>query len=89
MANQMLAKGGDEELTLTMEQKMKKLLSKPEFSDVCFLVGDQQEKVYAHRAFLAIESDAFKAMLYGELKETRGEIGVPDLTPIGFRNMIK
>ena len=87
MANQKLAK--DEDTTLTIEQSISRLLFNPELSDVCFLVGEQREKIYAHRLLLANESEMFKSMFYGELKETKYEVEVPDLSPASFRNMIE
>lgn len=90
MANQLLAQSGTEEPSLTIEQKVKKLFLDPkEFSDVCFLVGDKQEKIYAHKVFLVTESEVFKSMFFGPMKETKYEIQIPNLTAVGFRNMIK
>ena len=79
----------DDEPRLTFEQSIGRYLFNPELADVCFLVGGERERIYAHRFLLAVESDVFKAMFYGELKENSYEIVVPDLSPIGFRNMLK
>ena len=89
MANQMLANRGDKKPKQTIEQSINKLFSNPQLNDVCFLVGAEREKIYAHRLLLAIESEVFKSMFYGELKESGYEIEVPDLTPVGFRNLIR
>ena len=89
MANQLLVNGGDRKPKLTIEQSIGGYLSNSKFSDVCFLVGEQREKIYAHRFFLTIESEVFETMFHGELKETSYEIAVPDLSPVGFRNMMK
>ena len=89
MANQALVQTGDKQPKLTIEQSLNRYISNPELSDVCFLVGEEREKIYAHRFLLAIESEVFKSMFYGELKESNYEIAVPDLSPIGFRNMMK
>lgn len=85
----MLVQAGDQEPNLTIEQTINKLLWDPKFSDVCFLVGDRQEKIPAHRLLLAVQSEVFESMFYGPLKETSNEIVVPDLLPVGFRNLIK
>ena len=79
----------DEESRLTFEQSIGRHLFNPELADVCFLVGKDQERIYAHRFLLAVESDVFKAMFYGEAKDDSFEIIVPDLSPVGFRNMVK
>ena len=91
MADQVLVQsvGGDQTPKLTIEQSLSRYVSNPELSDVCFLVGEKRVKIYAHRFLLGIESEVFKSMFYGELKETGYEIQVPDLTPAGFRNMMK
>ena len=91
MADQVLVKsvGGDEMPSLTIEQSLSRYVSNQKLSDVCFLVGDECKKIYAHRFLLAIESEVFESMFYGDLKETNYEIEVPDLTPTGFRNMMK
>ena len=88
MANQTLAKGA-KRMKLSFEQSIEKHTFNKELSDVCFLVGDDRERVYAHRFLLAIESDVFKTMFYGNLKEKQIDIEVPDLSFVGFRNMIK
>ena len=79
----------DKEPRLTFEQSIGRHLFNPELADVCFLVGEDRERIYAHRFLMAVESDVFKAMFYGELKDNSYEIVVPDLSPVGFRNMVK
>ena len=66
-----------------------KLFNSEKSSDVCFVVGEQKAKFYAHRAFLSMYSDVFEQMFYGDLKEKGYEIEVPDLDPVGFENMLK
>ena len=89
MPNQILAKGDVSKPKLTIEQSISSYILNEKFSDVCFLVGDEREKIYAHRFLLVIESEVFESMFYGDLKETNYEIEVPDLTPTGFRNMMR
>ena len=66
-----------------------KVFNSEKSSDVCFVVGDQKAKFYAHRVFLSMYSDVFEQMFYGDLKEEGYEIEVPDLDPVGFENMLK
>ena len=66
-----------------------KLFNSKAFSDVCFVVGDEKVKFYAHRVFLSMYSEVFQQMFYGDLKEKNREIKVPDLEPVGFENMLK
>ena len=66
-----------------------KLFNSAITGDVCFVVGNQKTKFYAHRAILSMYSDAFKQMFFGDLKEKSHEIEVPDLDPVGFENMLK
>ena len=92
MANQALVQTGDKQPKLTIEQSLNRYISNPELSDVCFLVGEEREKIHAHRFLLAAESEVFKSMFYGQLKESKPinyEVVVPDLSPVGFRNMLK
>ena len=66
-----------------------KLFNSEISSDVCFVVGQQKTKLYAHRAFLSTYSDVFIQMFYGNLREKSYAIEVPDLDPVGFENMLK
>ena len=88
MANQMLVQSGDEEEPeLTIEQLF--AVSNAELSDVCFLVGEELERIYAHRFLLAIESEVFETMFDDVPNDRQYMIEVPDLTAVGFRNMMK
>ena len=85
----MVIEGGARRPKKTIEESISSHFLNPELSDVCFLVGEEREKIHAHKFFLAAESAVFKSMFYGRLKETQYEIEIPDLSPVGFRNMIK
>lgn len=87
--SQALVETGGPSQMLTLEQSISRHLLNPELSDVCFLVGAEREKIYAHRFILAIQSEVFKSMFFGDLKEICYEISVPDLSPVGFRNLLK
>ena len=65
------------------------LLQDRDLCDVCFVVGNQNAKIYAHKLILALSSPVFKSMFFGELKETKFEIVIPDLTAAGFGNLKK
>lgn len=57
--------------------------------DVCFVVGEEKSKIYAHRLILALSSPVFRSMFFGDLKETKFEVVIPDLSAAGFRNLKK
>lgn len=70
--------------------KSKTFVNNEKLSDVIFLVGDEKKKVYGHKMMLAFGSSVFEKMLFGELKmDTTKPIEIPDLTPVGFINMLK
>ena len=70
--------------------RMKSLVNNKFLSDVTFLVGPKQTKVYAHRTILALGSTVFEKMFYGDLKTNCDQpIEITDLTPIGLTNMFK
>ena len=68
---------------------MRTLLNDKVVSDVCFLVGDDQIKIYANRNILAIGSDVFRRMFYGEMKESAFQIRITDCSPAGLMNVFK
>ena len=78
----------DEPYSFLKEGKL--LLNNKKFSDCSFLVGDEKKLIYGHKNILSMASPAFKSMFYGpiELKNNL-PIEIPDLTSIGFMNMLK
>mmetsp|Transcript_305 Transcript_305/g.567 ORF Transcript_305/g.567 Transcript_305/m.567 type:complete len:452 (+) Transcript_305:137-1492(+) len=66
-------------------------MSDGSFSDVTFVVGEMQTKIYGVRSVLAAISPVFKAMLYGEMQEREisSEIKIPDCCPQAFKSIIK
>ena len=72
-----------------IQNQTKLMINQEEFSDVCFLLGPRQEKIYGHRVLLSAGSDVFKAMLFGELQESGNEIVVPDISPSAFLIMMR
>ena len=65
----------------------KQLFNNSEMSDVRFLVDGKT--LYGHKQILGLGSPVFKSMFFGELKEGRDVIEVPDLTSVGFKNALK
>ena len=63
------------------------LFNNPELSDVRFLVDG--ETVYGHKAILASGSPVFKSMFCMEFKKQQDVIEVQDVTPIGFKNLLR
>ncbi len=54
----------------------RRLINDSETSDICFLV--EGEKVYAHKAVLAVRSDYFRAMLFnGHMRESSSSGDIP------------
>ena len=65
------------------------LLADLDLCDVCFLVGEPKTKILAHKLVLALSSPVFRSMFFGDLKETKFEVVIPDLSAAGFRNLKK
>lgn len=72
-----------------IQNQTKQMINQEELSDVSFLVGPERTKIYAHKCLMAAGSDVFKAMLFGELKETSNEIVIPDVSHSVFLNMVR
>ena len=59
-----------------------------EFTDVVFIVDG--ERVPAHKLILASQSEYFRAMLYGEMKEASQEdIPLPDIPLASFKTVLQ
>ena len=77
-------------LSYSLENRVKSFVDNGKFSDVCFRVGFEKEIIYAHKLLLAFGSEVFEKMFFGDLKmDTTNPIEIPDLTPVGFLNMLK
>lgn len=65
----------------------------PELSlptDVTFIVGEENPKIIAaHKYPLALRSPVFNTMFNSQLAETGDSIRIPDLDPVGFKNMLR
>jgi hypothetical protein len=67
-----------------------RMLQDERLCDVTFLVGSaKEEKIMAHRFILASRSPVFFTMFCGSLPETSQTIGVPDIEPAIFRDMLR
>eukprot|EP01083_Nonionella_stella_P026648 73411_1 len=69
------------------------VLNRSEFTDVTFLVGNNEQKTSfkANRLFLASISPVFKAMMYGQMQESKpdAEIEINDIEPNAFESVLK
>jgi hypothetical protein len=68
------------------------LVNNPKVRDVVFLVGDENEEMYALTHILTGHSSVFDAMFNGgfrEGKEERAPIPIPNITPERFLQMLK
>lgn len=71
-------------------QKIKELLMDEKLSDVSFLVGDQKTKICAHIFILTLTSPVFNKMFNGDLKMDKTRpIEIPDISVVGFKNMLQ
>ena len=61
------------------------------FNDVTFVIGKERKEFHAHRALLAAISPVFRAMLYGNMRESEihSIITISDIDPIGFECIVK
>lgn len=73
----------------SFRNEARSLLNDETVSDVCFLVGDDQTKIHANRNILAVGSDVFRRMFYGDLKESAFQIVIPDCSPVGLMNVFR
>ena len=71
-----------------IQNQTTRMINQEELSDVLFLVGPERTKIYGHKCLMAAGSDAFKAMLFGGLKEGN-EVVIPDVSPNVFLNMVR
>ena len=65
------------------------LLENELFTDVEFAVGENNERMAAHKLILAKRSPVFQRMFYGDLAEGQKEIQLPDVEKDGFKNLLR
>ncbi|KAM6398036.1 BTB/POZ domain-containing protein 19 isoform 2-T2 [Pluvialis apricaria] len=67
---------------------LRTLVNNPQFSDVTFVVGREQQKVFAHRCVLACRCQAFRGMLSQELVGSEDHPGsIPPQGPFILGNV--
>jgi len=58
--------------------------------DVTFVVGEEKEKVFAHKFIISVWSSVFESMFYGQLKDvTEDPVEVLNFSPSGFKSFLK
>uniref|UniRef100_A0A1I8AU78 BTB domain-containing protein n=1 Tax=Steinernema glaseri TaxID=37863 RepID=A0A1I8AU78_9BILA len=78
---------GQVDRSAELMQNLSSLLQTSEFANVTFIVNDK--RFNAHKELLAMQSDYFRSMLFGEFREGRErEIEVKETTPEAFGQML-
>ncbi|RWS02730.1 BTB/POZ domain-containing protein 9-like protein [Dinothrombium tinctorium] len=62
------------ELNLKIKNGCENLFNSPEMSDVTLEFGSPEQRVFAHKVVLAANSEYFKAMFYGDWKESDAKL---------------
>ena len=57
--------------------------------DVSFVVGDEQERIQAHKYTLSMRSAVFDRMFNGSFCEADSDPVIPDVTPAAFKMMLR
>ncbi|KAF8770318.1 BTB/POZ domain-containing protein 3-like [Argiope bruennichi] len=57
--------------------------------DVTLELGHEKTLFHVHKFILALGCDVFKAMFYGPLAEKGEQIGIPDVSPKGFKVLLR
>jgi len=71
-----------------MINNMRRLLINPEFSDITFIVEGKQ--IYAHKAMLVANSEHFRAMFRGGMKESHeSEVEIPHWSHAAFMALLE
>lgn len=58
-------------------------------SDVIFVVGEQREKVFAHKFILSLWSSVFEQMFRSRTESNEEPIEILNFNPSGFRSFLK
>jgi len=70
--------------SLTIEQANLQLLKLHKFTDVTFIVGEEQEYVYAHKLILMTRSSVFQVM-FERWDNSDKAIEIPEVSSAAFR----
>eukprot|EP01083_Nonionella_stella_P123691 372882_1 len=78
-------------LKTAQRQILMNALDNHELTDTTFIIGEQQTQYQVNRVFLALISDVFKAMLFGQMKESKpnSEVIIEDMEPSTFECIVK
>eukprot|EP01083_Nonionella_stella_P136916 416747_1 len=80
------------EIKLMRKQRelMLDILNRQRFTDVMFVIGEEETEYNINRIFLASISDVFEAMLFGQMKESKPDarVVIQDTTPEIFECLI-
>jgi hypothetical protein len=77
----------------TLQQALGGLVDDAHLSDVIFFVGPDKTTIYGHKLLFAAQSEPFRAMLYGNMKEAQVSMNgcqvveLPDMDPVIFRKI--
>eukprot|EP01084_Bolivina_argentea_P290644 499295_1 len=76
---------------LQQQQNLFKLFQNQELCDVTFIVGEERKRIKTHRLLLSSISPVFKAMLYGNMRESEpnSEIEIIDMNSDAFESIVK
>eukprot|EP01084_Bolivina_argentea_P155881 271632_1 len=72
-------------------QNLLKLFENQELCDTTFIVGEDQKEIKTHRLLIATISPVFKAMLFGNMRESEinSEIEIIDVDSHAFESVVK
>eukprot|EP00039_Didymoeca_costata_P020567 m.341695 g.341695 ORF g.341695 m.341695 type:complete len:283 (+) comp20362_c0_seq1:74-922(+) len=75
---------------------MRKIINEIELSDICFVVGEDREKIHAHKIILAGRCEVFRAMFSDSKKQGKGKekeqmmmLVLPDVRPTVFLTVLE
>lgn len=73
-----------------LSQSLRELVNNDMFSDVTFLVGENGQRIHAHRNILAVRCAPFCSMFSGPMKESNeSEITIPNIEPHVFISILE
>eukprot|EP01083_Nonionella_stella_P062513 162521_1 len=78
-------------LKTAQRQILMNALDNHELTDTTFIIGEQQTQYQVNRVFLALISDVFKAMLFGQMKESKpnSDVIIDDMESSTFECIVK
>ena len=73
----------------TLPKCLMHMLNTEDQPSVTFVVGEEKEKIKAHKLILAARSPVFYSMFYGPLAQQEDEITLVDIQPEGFKRLLR